>query len=175
MPPPYVWTARSWPQQKVEKGKKKQWFTVQAGKSREPGCHSAPTDSCRCKAGFCLLIFSSFFVCYSFSSHGVKNAKLGEIIEGNYRLLEITRFFWLAVKSTSVSVFTSSLLIFSTLISLLGQNVISSPVLSIAVSLLLVLGDFTVARTQIASGAAVVFSTKWVHLLSHCHPSVSNN
>lgn len=72
MPPPYVWTALSWPQQKAAKGKKKKksqrLIYWPGGKSRrEDECHSAPTTD-RCKVLQLLFCLSFDF---AFPSHDV--------------------------------------------------------------------------------------------------------
>ena len=95
MPSPYFWTARSWPQQKAGKAKKEtQWFTDQAGENRREGeCHSAPTDSHRCKAVLRLLLSSFLLHSFFFLPWYLEEASsLEKFMEGNYHLMVITRF-----------------------------------------------------------------------------------
>lgn len=116
MPPPSFWTALSWRQQKAGKAKKKKgrdWFTDLAGKSsRADECYSHYLSVC---------LFASLFPPMMFGRKVHLREITAIIITANH---EISR---LAINPNSALIIVSSLLIFSSLISLFGQYVISSP------------------------------------------------
>lgn len=160
-----------------KKNKKlRDWFTDQAVKAEERMNATQLQRLTDVKCSNCFFCLSFYF------TFSLPQCSEGKCVSEKLRWVIIPanrEIFRLAINPVSALILVSGLLIFSTLISLLGQSVICSPLSPAAIihcrrshlrweHIL----HYKNIKINWCSGG---FSTKWVHLLWPCHPYVSNN